>query len=85
MLLKQLPEQGLYWVVCHCLSNGSLGSNLFVHGARDSSPSIRERHHGIFNVNQLPLTDGTPSLTSIRGTVHTLMNHPDCEIPDDIL
>ena len=27
-----------------------------------------------FNVHQLMVADGTPSLTSIRGTAHTLMN-----------
>jgi len=61
VLLKQLPEQGLYWVVCHCLPSSSWGRNLeFVNGAGNSSPTLREGHHAIFNVHQLMPADGTP-------------------------
>uniref|UniRef100_UPI00358E24CD histone deacetylase 4-like isoform X1 n=2 Tax=Myxine glutinosa TaxID=7769 RepID=UPI00358E24CD len=51
------------------------------HGASDSSPILRKGHHCTFIVHQLMLADGTPSLTSIRGTSHTLMNHPAYETP----
>ena len=32
----------------------------FGHGADDSLPTLREIHHGIFNVHRLMLADGTP-------------------------
>ena len=51
----------------------------FVHVGDDSSLTLREEHRGIFNVHQRMPADGTPSLKSIQGTAHTLMNHPACE------
>ena len=53
----------------------------FVHGAGDNSPTLREGHHWIFNIHKLLRDDGTPSLTSIRGTAHTMMYPPACETP----
>ena len=53
----------------------------FVQGAGDSSPTLREGHHVIFNVNQIMLADGTPGFTFIRGTARALMNLPACETP----
>ena len=35
----------------------------------------------IFNINQLIPADVTPSLTYVRETAHTFMNHPACETP----
>ena len=69
------------------LPSAGYGRNLeFSHGAGDSSPTLREAHHGIFNVHQLMSADATPSLTSIRGTAHTLMNHTlPVKHRDDIL
>ena len=62
--------------------HGGWSSNLeFVDGAVDRSPALRERHRGIFNVHQLMLGDGIPSLTSIRGTARPSLNHPACETP----
>ena len=72
----------LSWVVYHYLPSSSLGRNLeFVHGAGDGSPNIHEGHHGIFDVHQLMLANGTPSLTPIQGMAHKLMNRPACETP----
>ena len=42
---------------------------------------FHEESRGMFNIHQLMPADGTPSLTSIRGTAHTLMNHSACETP----
>ena len=60
----------------------SYGRNLeFAQRAGDSSPTLGEGHLGIFNVHRLILADGTPGLTSMRGTAHTFMNHSACETP----
>jgi len=65
----------------HHSGSGSQGKNLeCVHGAGDHSPT-HEGHHGIFNVHRVMPADGTPSPTSIRGTAHTSMIHPPCQIP----
>ena len=36
---------------------------------------------GLFNIYQLMPVDGIPSLMSIRGTAHSLMNRSACETP----
>ena len=42
-------------------TSGSQGRNLeLIQGAGDNSPTLRERHRGIFNVHRLMLADGTP-------------------------
>ena len=41
-----------------------------------NSPTLQERvGRTPWNIQPM-LADGTPSLTSVRGMVHTLMNHP---------
>ena len=41
-------EQALYWMVCHCLSGSSSGSNLeFVQGTGDSLSTLREGHRDV--------------------------------------
>ena len=42
---------------------------------------FHEGHHGIFNVHQRMLTDGTIRLMYMRETAHTLINHRACETP----
>ena len=79
---EQLPVQGFYKVVCHCLPRISLGKNLqFARSAGDRSPTLCEEHCVIFQVHQLMLADGTPSLTSIWGTAHTMKHDPACKTP----
>ena len=41
-------------------SAGESNNLEFVYGAGDISPTLREGHHGIFNVHQPLLADGTP-------------------------
>ena len=66
----------------HHSGSESQGRNLgFGYGAGDSTPTLCEGHCGIFNGNELMPADGTPNLTSIQGTAHTLTNHPACETP----
>ena len=80
---KQLPEQGnctegfaiafpaiVRAEICHLFRRPVIAHPLFV-----------KETMGIFNVHQLMSVDGTPSVTSISGTAHTLMINPICEIP----
>ena len=54
---------------------GETSNFAFGQGAGNSAPNLHKGHRGIFNVHQGMLTDETPSLTSIRGMSHTLINH----------
>ena len=55
------------------------GRNLeIVHDPGDSSPPPREGLRGMFDVHQLIPAYGMSSLSSVRGTAHTLINHPTC-------
>ena len=67
------------WMGRHS-DTGCWGRNLkLVQGAGDSSPTFRQGHCGICNVQQLMLADGMPGLTSILGMAQTLINRPACE------
>ena len=83
---KAVYWQGLYWEVCHCLPSSSYHRNLeFGHDVGNTSPILHEGHHGIFSIHQLMLANGPPSLTSIRGITHTLINRLPVKHCDDSL
>ena len=73
-------RQGLHWVVCHCFPAVVRQEFVIVQCASDSSPTLHEGYRRIFKAHELMQAHGTPSLTSIRGTAHTLMNLPAGEI-----
>ena len=73
LLFIYLAWDGVLWMYLYSLGIG--------HYARDSPPTLHERHReGIFNVYQLIPEDATPISTSIWGTAHALINHPACKI-----
>ena len=56
--------------ICNLFMLPAMARLLFTQGLR-----------GIFNVHQLMPADEAPSVTSVRGTAHTLMNDPACGTP----
>lgn len=51
---------------CRCATDAIPSRNLeLVQGASDSSRTLREGHHVIFNIHRLMSVDGTLSLKSI--------------------